>query len=67
MKEARNKTGCGLQGIKEGMELWPTHDPLLAAYYMIAKSHAINVKGDRDKRDRTWAQQYRERNRLCFP
>ena len=61
---ARNKTGCGLNDIIEGMELWPTNDPLLAAYYMEARSHAIVVKGDRDLRDRAFASQRRLMERI---
>ncbi len=59
IEEVRTKTGEGLADIKRCMVEWPTDDPLLAAYYSIAKSHAIAVHGigdARDKRDREWAE-----------
>lgn len=55
----RLATGCGLSDVAEGMRLWPTDDPWLAAYYMQAKTHALVVKGDRDFRDRAHASQRR--------
>lgn len=62
--EVRAYVGCGLHDIKKGMELWPTDDPLLAAFYMYARSQAIAVKGDRDERDRAWASQRRLMERI---
>ena len=58
--DVRTLTGCELMDIKKGMKLWPTDDLLLAACYMIARSHAIAVKSDRDPGDRSWAKQFRE-------
>lgn len=52
---ARALTGCSAIDIMEGMRAWPTEDPLLAAYYMVAKAHAVVVKPNRDARDRKWA------------
>jgi hypothetical protein len=60
INQVRYRTGMGLRDIHEGMRLWPTDDPWLAAYYMTAKGHAINVKGDRDARDRKWAEERRK-------
>ncbi len=55
IEEARRLTGAGLFDIRRGMELWPTKNPWLGALYMVAKTHAVNIKGNRDERDRTWA------------
>ena len=60
--KASEATGVGRHDIQTGMNKWPTRDPLLAAHYMIARSHAIVVKGDRDRRDRLWALEMRGRD-----
>ncbi len=60
--KASETTGVGVHDIKTGMNKWPTRDPLMAAFYMIARSHAIVVKGDRDRRDRLWALEMRGRD-----
>ena len=53
--KVRRLTGVGFADINTGMALWPTKNPWLAALYMVARSHAVVVKSDRDERDRTWA------------
>ena len=57
--EVRRVTGVGLADIKEGMRLWPTDDPWLAAWYMAAKAHAVSIRpaSKRDERDRNYAKQ----------
>lgn len=53
--EVRTLTGVGMNDIQRGMTSLPTDDPLLAALYVVARSHPVAVKGNRDKRDRQWA------------
>ena len=41
--EVRAYVGCGLHDIKKGMELWPTDDPLLAAFSPYRDCVRLNI------------------------
>ncbi len=55
INEARDISGCGLDDIRRGMNDMPTSDPLLAAFYMYARSCALVVKEDREQWNRDYA------------